>query len=61
MTNSPQLYRHLPSTDLEPAQYIDALMDMPVKGRNSVTVFGDDDVEGINLPPRPFTYDEPQS
>lgn len=58
MTSAPRLYRNLPSIDLEPQHYIDALMAMPVKGQNSVKLFGDDDVEGINLPPRPFTYED---
>jgi hypothetical protein len=54
---TPSLYRHLPPIDLEPATYIDALMAMPVKGQAAITVFGDDDVEGINPPPSPFKYD----
>jgi hypothetical protein len=58
MTTSPRLYRNLPPIDLESDHYIDALMAMPVKGQNSVQIFGDEDVEGINLPPRPFTYDD---
>lgn len=61
MTSKPKLYRHLPSIDLAPEPYIDALMAMPVKGQNSVRIFGDDDVEGINLPPKPFTYEETPS
>jgi hypothetical protein len=59
MSRPPKLYRHLPAIDLEPKQYIDALMAMPVKGQSAVTVFGDDDVEGINPPPNPFKYDKP--
>jgi hypothetical protein len=35
----------------ERAARIDALMDLPIKQRPKITIFGDDDVVGINPAP----------
>jgi hypothetical protein len=49
--------RSEPRTDEDQAALIDRLMAGPVKQRPKITVFGDDDVVGINPAPAPPSND----
>jgi hypothetical protein len=46
-----------PGAAAERAVRIDALMDLPIKQQPQITVFGDDDVVGINPAPAGKTPD----